>query len=482
MSIVIYILKEYIFYINIFLVIIIILIEKRNPLYTLFWSTLLLLTPYLGFILYLFFGLKFRKRRTAEKYYKWKFSRSREIIDVSDRPDLFKWKQLISYLEVSSKNKLTSLNSLKLFTNGEDFFGTLKEDLKNAKKSILIEYYLFRYDGLGREIIQILEERANEGVEVKVIIDGSSSIDKKMLKSIRRFGGEVKRFFPWHFLFLKIAYLRVNYRDHRKITIIDDKYAYIGGFNVGDEYLGKGKIGNWRDTGVRIFGETALELKKEFYFSWGIVNKKVFDIEDSEYEYESEVITDLIQNRGKQGAYVQVVSSGPNYQYRTMRDNFMKIIMEAQNYIYIQSPYFVPDESILEALKLAATSGIKIRIMIPFKTDHIFLKWVNQYFAGELLEFGVEIYQYQNGFLHSKTIIADDEIASVGTANFDYRSFYQNFEVNINIYQKEIVTQLKGEFHKDMKFSKRLYESQYAKRGPWIKLKESVFRLLAPIL
>jgi len=482
MSVVFLFLREYIFYINIFLVIVIILIEKRNPLYTLFWITLLLLTSYLGFILYLFFGLKFRKRRVAEKYYKWKFSRSREIIDVSARPDLFKWKQLISYLEVSSKNKLTSLNSLKLFTEGEKFFGAMKEDLRSAKKSILIEYYLFRYDELGREIIQILEDKANEGVEIKVIVDGASSIDKKMLKRIKRFGGEVKRFFPWHFLFLKLAYLRVNYRDHRKLTIIDDKYAYIGGFNIGDEYLGKGKMGNWRDTGIRIFGEAALELKKEFYFSWGIVNKKVFDIRDTEYKYEREVIADLIQDRGRHGAYVQVVSSGPNYQYRTMRDNFMKIIMEAQDYIYIQSPYFVPDESVLEALKLAATSGIKIKVMIPIKTDHKIMKWVNQYFAGELLEFGIEIYQYKNGFLHSKTIIADDEIASVGTANFDYRSFYQNFEVNINIYQKEIVTQLKEEFHEDMKFSKRLYKSQYAKRGPLVKLKESIFRLLAPIL
>ncbi|MGF6907195.1 cardiolipin synthase [Fusobacterium sp. PH5-44] len=482
MSLIIYFFKEYIFYINIIFVLVIILIEKRNPLYTLFWITILLLTPYVGFVLYLFLGLKFRKRRVSEKFYKWKFSRSREIINTSERPDLFKWKQLISYLEVSSMNKLTSLNSLRLFTDGNKFFDKIKEDLKNAKESINVEYYIFKYDGLGQDIVDILVDKAKEGVDVKVIIDGASAVNKKIIKRITAAGGSVKRFFPWHFLFLRIASLRVNYRDHRKLTIIDDKFAYIGGFNIGDEYLGKGKLGNWRDTGIRVFGEAVLELKKEFYFSWGIVNKRDFVIEDSKYAYETEVIENLIADKGQHGAYVQVVSSGPNYQFRTMRDNFLKIILEAQKYIYIQSPYFVPDESLLEALKVAATSGITIKIMIPAVNDHVFMKWVNQYFAGELLEFGVEIYQYDKGFLHSKFIIADDEIASVGTANFDYRSFYQNFEVNINIYQKEIVSSLREEFHNDMKHSKRLYTSQYAKRSIWVKFKESIFRLLAPIL
>jgi cardiolipin synthase len=427
-------------------------------------------------------GLKFQKRRTAEKYYKWKFFHSRKIINSSDRKDLFKWKQLISYLEVSSMNKLTSLNSIKIITSGSKFFDMMKADLLDAKESINIEYYSFRYDTIGHEIVDILVDKAKEGVKVKIIIDGASSVKNKMLKRITNAGGEIKKFFPWHFLFLKLATLRVNYRDHRKLTIIDDKIGYIGGFNIGDEYLGKGPLGNWRDSAVRILGECVLELQKEFYFSWGIVNKKDYTPIEVPYKYNKEVEEQLSKDNQIHGTHIQVVSSGPNYQFRTMRDNFLKIILEAQKYIYIQSPYFVPDEIILEAIRVAAASGVKIKIMIPNKSDHIFMKWVNQFFAGELLDLGVEIYKYNNGFIHSKLILADDEIVSIGSANFDYRSLYQNFEMNINIYEKYIVEEFYKIFNNDIRLSVRLFKSQYSKRGLWVKFKESIFRLLAPIL
>jgi cardiolipin synthase len=384
-------------------------------------------------------------------------------------------------LEISSQSALTIQNSVQIFTTGGKFFEQMKEDLSKAEKSINLEYYIFHYGKLSEEICNILIKKAMEGVEVKIIIDGASSVKKAMLKELVNANCKVKRFFPWHPLLLKLASLRVNYRNHRKLTLIDDKIGYIGGFNIGDEYLGNGPLGHWRDTSIRICGECVLELQKEFYFSWGIVNKREA-LNSLEIPYKTDINDVLSHEQALDITYMQVVSSGPNYEYRTMRDNFLKIILEAQRYIFIQTPYFVPDEILLEALKVAATSGVKIRIMIPSVADHIFMKWVNQYFAGELLNLGVEIYRYTNGFIHAKMVIADDEIATIGSANMDYRSLYQNFEVNVNIYDQEIVKKFHQIFMRDIQFSVRLFKSQYVRRSFWTKCKESVFRLLAPIL
>lgn len=473
--------RDYIVFINIIFVLVIVLLERRNPLFTLFWIVLLVLAPYAGFIAYLFFGLSFRKKRVVNEYYKWKFLHSKEIMGFSQHKELLKWEQLISYIEVSSKNRLTSLNITEIFTDGNRFFNFLIKDLKEAKESIAMEYYIFRNDRLGKKIIDILKIKAQEGVKVRIIVDGAGGYSKKMLRELNKVGIKTGVFFPSHFPFFKIGNLRANYRDHRKLCLIDKKLGYIGGFNIGDEYLGKGKLGYWRDTGLKIFGEACLELEQEFYFSWNIVKKEKIFVE-KEYQYNKEVLEKLIETRGRHTGHIQVVSSGPNYQFRTIRDNILKLIMEAQKYIYIQTPYFVPDDSILDALKIAALSGVKIKIMIPNKPDHFFIYWVNQYFVGELLDLGVEVYKYNRGFIHSKFIIVDDEVVTTGTANFDYRSFYHNFEINVNIYEKDVAMSFKDMFYKDMKFSSRLLRSEYSKRGYYIKFKESICRLLAPIM
>ena len=441
----------------------------------------MILAPYFGFIAYLFFGVSFSKKRVVNKYYKWKFLQSKKVMGFSHYKELVKWEQLISYIEISSKNRLTSLNTSKIFVDGHSFFTAMMEDLKSAKTTISMEYYIFRDDKLGNKIADILIQKASEGVKVRLIIDGAGGYGRAIVKRLREHGIEVGIFFPSLFPFFKIANFRANYRDHRKLCIVDSKFGYISGFNVGDEYLGKGKLGYWRDTALRIFGEACLELEKEFFFSWGIVKKEKLSLK-KEYEYNTEVLKELIETKGKHSGHMQVVSSGPNYQFRTIRDNALKLIMKAQRYIYIQTPYFVPDDTVLDALKIAALSGVKIKIMIPDKPDHYFVYWVNQYFSGEVLDLGIEIYRYSRGFLHSKFIVVDDEVVSVGSANFDYRSFYQNFEINVNIYEKDIAKTFKEIFKNDMRFSHRIIGSEYSKRGYYIKLKESICRLLAPIL
>lgn len=481
MEIFITFLKDYIIFINILFLIVIVLLERKNSFFTLFWIILLVLAPYFGFIAYLFFGLSFRKKRVVNEYYKWKFLYSKKVMGFSQYKELVKWEQLISYVEISSKNRLTSLNTSKIFVDGKDFFSSVLEDLKNAKISISMEYYIFREDELGKKIAKVLEEKAKEGVKVRLIVDGAGGYGRKMLKDLKNVGVEVGVFFPSHFPFFKIANLRANYRDHRKLCIIDSKFGYISGFNIGDEYLGKGKLGYWRDTGLRIFGEACLELEREFFFSWSIVKKEKLSLK-KEYAYNGEVLKELIETKGRHSGHIQVVSSGPNYQFRTIRDNALKMIIKAKKYIYIQTPYFVPDDTILDALKIAALSGVEIKIMIPDKPDHFFIYWVNQYFCGELLDLGVEVYRYSRGFLHSKFIVVDDEVVTVGTANFDYRSFYQNFEINVNIYEKDVAKSFRNIFKDDMKFSHKLLRSEYSKRSYYIKFKESICRLLAPIM
>ena len=223
MNLIITFFKDYIAIINMIFLIIIILIERKKPVYTLFWITILVLAPYLGFIAYLFFGLSFQKKRVVNQFYKWKFLHSKKVIKSSERADLVRWKQLISYLEVSSKNRLTTLNSMKIFTEGNQFFKSMINDLKKAEKTIYMEYYIFKYDELGKSILDILIQKAKEGVDIKIIADEAGGTSRKMLRIMRKNRIDVEIFFPSHFPFLKIANLRANYRDHRKLCIIDSK-------------------------------------------------------------------------------------------------------------------------------------------------------------------------------------------------------------------------------------------------------------------
>ena len=268
MSFLISLFRDYIVFINILFLLIIVLLERKRPVYTLFWITLLVLAPYLGFIMYLFFGLSFRKKRVVNEYYKWKFLYDQDIVKDHKFKDVVKWEQTITYLQVSSKNKLTNINTSDIFIDGNKFFDSMKNDLRNAKETILMEYFIFKYDGLGSSIAEILKEKAQQGVKVMVIVDGAGGYSRKMLRELEKCGAETGVFFPSHFPFFKIANLRANYRDHRKLCLIDSKFGYISGFNIGDEYLGKGRLGYWRDTGLRIFGEVVIELQKEFFFSW----------------------------------------------------------------------------------------------------------------------------------------------------------------------------------------------------------------------
>ena len=440
---------QYVWVANFFFIIVIIMIEKKNPLYSIFWIFLLSMFPYVGFFIYLFFGLTFKKKRVANKIYKIKKLKSRKDVSKSDNKELKRWKGLITYLEMSTDNHISSNNDIQIYYTGEDFFPELK-----------------------KEIADLLIRKAKEGVEVNLIIDGVNLANYKLKRYFKNTGVNLHLFFR---TYIPIFNIRLNYRNHRKVTIIDNRVAFVGGMNIGDEYLGKGKIGYWRDTSVKIFGDIVSSFEKEFYFSLSIVKNEFLKDEKVSNEISLKYEED-------DGTYMQVISSGPNYEFPAIRDNYIKLIQEARKSVFIQTPYFVPDDLLLDTLKSAVLSGIDVKIMIPNKADHPFIYWVNQYYVGELLRLGANIYRYENGFIHSKTILVDEEVVSVGTCNFDYRSFYLNFEINLNIYDKKVANSFKTQYYKDIVISKKLTFADFKKRSIFTKVKESVFRLLSPIM
>ncbi len=464
---------RHLFLLNIFFLCVVIFHERKTPIRSLFWICLLVFAPYFGLITFLFFGLSLKKSKYINKFYsKVKIQHSIHNFFQASHFSPY-WKNLIEYLAVSQAGKLSSYDESTFFTKGDEFFSNLKEDILNAKHTVYMEYYIFKEDRLGKEFLNLVIEKAKEGVSIKLLLDGVNSLSYLKLKRLRESNIEVEFFLP--FYYMKIFNLKANYRNHRKLTIIDGEIAYIGGFNIGNEYLGESHLGNWQDTALRIKGEIIHEFEKEFFSSWNFV---ICSRKSSALPY----TLNHVYNSFEKKHSAQLVSSGPIFELRTARDNLLKMITGAKHSIYIETPYFVPDELILTALKIAATSGVKIKIIVPNIADHPFVYWVNQSYIGEIIGYGINCYKYTNGFLHSKFIIVDDEIASLGTTNFDYRSFYENFEINLNLYSASEVIKLRNIFIEDLKQSALISQDEFNQRSLFAKIKESIFRLLSPML
>src|SRR5690625_4868550 len=441
----------------------------------------LFFVPIAGFFLYLIFGRKLSNQRIFTWDTKSKLGvktavreqmRSLEEGTFNFRQkDLMEYKDLF-YLHLRNNDAIfTQSNDIEIFTDGTDKFNALLKDLEAAKDHIHLLYYIIRHDQLGMKIADILIKKAQEGVEVRVLYDdmGSRSLSRRFIKRLKQAGVHVDAFFP-----PKIPKLnfKINFRNHRKLAIIDGKIGYIGGFNIGDEYLGKVKrFGYWRDTHLRIHGNAVRNMQTRFILDWNQASKQ-------QIYYEERFYTGA--DTGDVG--VQIVSSGPDSDWEQIKYGYIKMILTAKKYIYMQTPYFIPDESLMDALRIAALSGIKVKIMIPNKPDHPFVYWATLSHIGSLLNVGAEVYIYQNGFLHAKTIIVDGKISSVGTANIDVRSFRLNFEVNAFLYDQAIAKKLVDEFQHDISLSTQMTDKLYAKRSLVIRFKESVSRLLSPIL
>ena len=346
--------------------------------------------------------------------------------------------------------------------------------IQNAKQHIHIEYYIIRNDDLGHKVVAALAEKAKEGVEVRLIYDGlgCAKLPRKFFDELTDAGGQVAGFFERKIPVLnkRVSY-RHNYRDHRKIVVIDGTTGFVGGFNIGDEYLGKGPLGYWRDTHLKLNGYAVGMLQVRFFQDWSFAAKEVLDAEPKYFPKEQDVTGD---------SAVQIVSCGPDTQWEPIKKGFIALINSAAETIYIQSPYFVLDESVMEALKIAALTGVDVRVMIPCKPDHPFVYWTSYANVGELLAAGARA--YDNGFIHSKTVVVDGLASSVGTANGDVRSFRLNFETNAFVYDREIAAVLKAAFENDINKSTEITKQLYGERSTKIKLKESISRLFSAAL
>jgi cardiolipin synthase len=279
-----------------------------------------------------------------------------------------------------------------------------------------MEYYILRNDELGREVVSALTRKARQGVEVRLLYDAlGNKIPREGYRDLVEAGGKVSEFYK---VLIPSISLKVNYHDHRKIAVIDGTTGFLGGFNIGDEYLGKGPLGFWRDTAVQINGPGAAALQFRFFLDWNYATKENLKLERKYFPL----------HPGEGSSIVQVVSGGPDQVWNPIKEEYLKLIGIAREYIYLQTPYFIPDQSVLDALRIAALSGVDVRIMFPCKPDHPLVYWASYSYVAELLDAGVRAYTYDNGFIHAKTATVDDAVASIGTANWDIRSFRLNFE------------------------------------------------------
>lgn len=479
----------HLFYINLVLSIVIVFFQRREPRAVWTWLLALNFLPVVGIILYLLIGQDYRKskmfkiknvedsiRKAAIKQEKFFANNDRVLND----PYTKDYQRQMQYNLMSGGSLMTMKNTLKIFNDGNDKFDALIEDIKNAKEYIHLQYYIIKNDYLFRNISRELIKKADEGVEVRVLFDGMGGrfMSKKLLDNMKAHKIKIGVFFP---AALGKINFRINYRNHRKIAVIDGKIGYVGGFNIGKEYVdGSKKFGHWRDTHLRIVGEAVNGLELRFGLDWNYATKE--DIFNSDKYFKPLEEMNILPENGDDVLRMQIISSGPDSETKLIRDNYIEIINNAKDHVYIHTPYFIPDEAFMSALNVAARSGVDVRLMIPCMPDHPFVYSATLSWAGTLLEAGGKVYTYERGFLHAKSVMADGKVACVGTANMDIRSFELNFEVNAMIYDEEVTVELEDNFMRDIYDSKEYTFDMYRNRSLLQRIKEQVSRLLSPLL
>lgn len=454
------------------------MLENRSAQHTLMWMYVMILFPVAGYFFYLFSGqlyLKgylYKSKRTKDRDQWERLMRQEESRDLSfltDNQHCF-----AQYAKKASMTPITTGSKAKILKNGNETFSEIKTKLRQAEKFIHIEYYIFRSDRLGKEIIEILIEKAQQGVEVLLMFDAAGSLKfaAKELKRMHDAGIKARPFSPLKYGFFNQKF---NFRNHRKIVIIDGEIGFVGGLNVGIEYLGEDdSIGFWRDTHMMLTGEAVYTLHNVFLLDWEYVS--------GEKVLEDHKAVKKQNDDGELDGAIQVVASGPDTQQGIMSDFYYTMMSCATKSIWIATPYFVPDEAIRTALRVAAAKGIEVRIMVPEINDSYLTQYASRSYFSELLRNGAEIYSYKKGFLHQKVIIVDGNIASIGTANMDLRSFHLNFEVNVFLFGTSSIRDLVAHYEEDMQDSEKISPVQYHKRGLFERSKESFARLFSGVL
>ena len=458
-------------------------LEKRKPENIIAWLTALTFLPIIGFLFYIVFGsgLSVRTRRMIKK----KRISERDIIrnikgiqtlEEAKVDGILKDDQELVSLCYSYGSYPLPGNDIKIYTNGSDKLADLKKDLLNAKKSINIEYYIFANDKTGNDIMKILCQKAREGVDVKLIYDsiGSRKAPRRFFKKLEDAGGQVGEFFP-PFMHIRLINLKLNYRNHRKVVVVDGKIGYTGGINIRNDHLGLDKkLKPWRDTHIRVEGAGVYALQNIFLDDWRYCKNDNTPLRlylENGY-FPSPTI--------KGNATTQLVTSGPDSAVPKILEAYVKMITNAKKRVYIQTPYFIPDDVFISALRIAVKSGIDVRIMVPKIPDKKTVYLATLSYLKEVAELGIKIYLY-NGFLHSKTLLVDDNKLSIGTCNTDNRSFRLNFEDTVIIYSKELNEQHRDIFEDDIKHSQQV-DLNYFKKKRWLtKILQAIMHLFSAI-
>lgn len=471
------------FWISIFLIalyffiviscVIVVVSENKNPIRAIAWTIALLALPVVGVVFYLFFGRSLKghamvSRKTRRRL----LENSRPGKQNFNRIDLNRNQRLMVKLAYNLCSAHLDLNnSVEIFTDGNDKFEQLKRDIQNARHYIYLQYYIYSDDRLGNELLCLLAAKAKEGVKVRVLYDhvGSFSTSNAFFRRMRQLGIEAHPFF--RVTFRKLAN-RINWRNHRKIAVIDGLIGYIGGMNVADRYVELSPKGRyWRDTHLRVKGPVIESMLYSFAVDWNFLRP------------EKEIETLPVGDFGEPGnVAMQLVTSGPIDSQSTLVLSFQRAISSARKRVYIQTPYFLPTDTLLKSLQAAALSGVDVRIMIPKQTDAFWLQFGSQSYISDLLSAGAKVYFYLPGMLHAKTMIVDDDFATTGSVNFDFRSFENNFEGNLLIYSESVNREMRDIFFRDIEESEKVVPTVWKQRPRAQKIFEALVRLFAPIL
>ncbi len=471
------------FYIAIVITTVLIIINTSTTSKALTYLLLVFIFPIVGIIIYFSVGINYRTYKLYNK---------KLHVDKNAFPELenhlkeFSTKTLSAYKTTlhhffnlaqfsHTKHILTPNNQVDLLINGENKFPEVLKSLREAQHHIHIEYYIFENDTIGTQIGEILKQKASEGVEVRFIYDdfGSKSIRKSFVKSLRESGVEAYPFYKIKLLFFTN---RINYRNHRKIIIIDGKVGYTGGINISDKYINPNTNHLfWRDTHIKITGDAVLYLQKVFLADWNFCSHQNIGVTQSYFPVESTPVPSKKQ-------LVQIISSGPDSDHPNIMYAMIQSIMLAQKEILITTPYFIPESSFINALKIASLSDIDIKLLVPGISDSSFVNAASNSYYKELLDVGIEIYRYKKGFVHAKTMVCDNFVSIIGTTNLDQRSFDLNFEVNAVIYDENLSNHLRNAFLNDLQKAEKIDLKQWNQRSFFIIFIEQIIRLFSPIM
>ncbi len=456
-----------------------VVMDNRQPAKTMAWALVIIFVPVVGLVFYLFFGINHRKERMVSQLSVDQLTK-RSMLGFVEQQNLRipeRHKQLVDLFVNQSFSLPFKDNQIDIMTDGYAFFPELLKDIAKAKHHIHLDMYIFEDDALGRLVADALIDRAREGVMVRVIYDdvGCWQVAHRFFERMREEGIEVAAYLPVRFPSFTS---KVNYRNHRKLVIIDGETGYIGGMNIALRYVKGTGDQPWRDTMLRVKGGAVYGLQRAFLIDWYFVDRTLITNRD----YYPPLST-LHSPPSTNNCLTQIVTSGPTNPYPEIMQGYVRMILAAHRYVYIETPYFLPNEPVLFAIKTAAKAGVDVRILCPLRSDARFVEWASRSYLREAYEAGVKVYLYQAGFLHSKVMVCDDSITTTGSTNVDFRSFENNFEANAFIYDEGMAIRMRNVFLRDQEnaillsdLPQRIHPS--FKKRLW----ESLIRLMSPLL